>query len=311
MNSQLRKLCKSFDSNSKRIALLHHDIEPAELIFRKLLTENGFIVELFDIRKVKLKDLLNYDVIFNRVYSSVASRDYQTLSKTLKLINILEKKRILCINSYKASLADYNKYELYKMLIKNKVYTPKTLFINSKNKIKSISKKAVKELGFPIVVKRNCGGKSYEVTKVYTNDELINTLKKMFLLAETQGYGAGFIIQKFISSSREHDCRVAVLNNNYLYSYARTFIIRNSKDKWMASTSGGSTEINYAARESEIEIAIRANKAISSFFSESDIIMTNQGPCVIEVNPTAGYFVDSIDDIERMKMIVQSLKNYF
>ena len=39
--------------------------------------------------------------------------------------------------------------------------------------------------------------------------------------------------------------------------------------------------------------------------------MTNQGPCVIEVNPTAGYFVDSIDDIERMKMIVQSLKNYF
>ena len=77
----------------------------------------------------------------------------------------------------------------------------------------------------------------------------------------------------------------------------------------MASTSGGSIEMNYTANKSEREIAIQANKAIGASFSESDVIMTKKGPYVIEVNPTAGYFVDSLDDIERMQMIISAILN--
>lgn len=309
MTKVLMNLTSNFNGNYNKIALLHHDIEPTELKFKEFFLEEGCYIDFFDIRKVKAKDLLKYDLIFNRVYSSVASRDYKVLSKTLSLLRSLEKKGIKCINSYFACLVDYNKYELYKTLVKNNINTPKTLFIQSRNKIDSISEEAINIFGFPIVVKRNCGGKSYEVTKVYTKEELLNTLRKMFDLAKEQKYGAGFILQKFIQSSREHDCRVAIVENKFLYSYARSFISRNSEDKWLASTSRGSLEIPYEATPEEIDIAIKANKSIGASFSESDIVMTSEGPYIIEVNPSAGYFVDSIDDLERMKIIVKTLIN--
>jgi glutathione synthase/RimK-type ligase-like ATP-grasp enzyme len=292
-----------------KIAILHHDIEPPELKFKEFFEEKGCLVSFFDIRNVSKKDILSFDLVFNRVYSSVASRDFNSLSKTLSLLKSLEKRGILCINSYSASLADYNKYELYKKLKFHGINTPPTIFIGSKKDIKKNSEKAIKKFNLPLVVKRNCGGKSYEVTKVYSLTELITTLNEMFNLAEEQGYKSGFIIQKFIKSIREHDCRVAVVNGKFLYSYARSFISRNSKDKWMASTSGGSIELDYSAIDEEKEIALMANKAIGGSFSESDVIMTSEGPYIIEVNPTAGYFIDSIDDLERMKIIVQALIN--
>ena len=171
-----------------KIAILHHDLEAPEPKFKELFEEQGAFVSFFDIRDVSEKDLLSFDLVFNRVYSSVASRDFKSLSKTLKLIKSLEKKGIRCVNSYTASLADYNKYKLYKKLKLNGINTPPTIFVCSRRDIKKNSEKAIKEFGFPLVVKRNCGGKSYEVTKVYSLKELIDTLDKMFDLAKKQSY---------------------------------------------------------------------------------------------------------------------------
>ncbi len=292
-----------------RIAILHHDIEPTELKFRELFLQQGCIVNFYDIRKVSEKDLSSYDIVLNRVYSSVASRDFNILNKTLYLLKNLEKMNIRCINSYFASLADYNKYKLFKALHENDIPTPSTIFVGSKKEIRLYAKRAIKEFGFPIVVKRNCGGKSYEVSRVDSYKELIFTLNKMFELAEKQNYKAGFIIQKFIKSTRKHDCRVGVVNGEFLFSYARSFISRNSEDKWMASTSGGSIEFPYSCTNDEIELALKSNEAIGASFSESDIIMAKEGPYVIEVNPTPGYFINSIDDLDRMNLVVQKILN--
>lgn len=290
-----------------KIAILHHDIEPPEIKFLDFFKKKKILTDLFDVREVSGKELLQYDLVFNRVYSSVASRDFEVLEKTLNLLKFLEKKRINCINSYSASLADYSKFELFKALSSKGVKTPPTIFVGSKKEIPKASKKAIKEFGFPIVVKRNCGGKSYEVNRVHSAEELDMTIKKMFDVAENEGYKAGFILQKFIQSVREHDCRVAVLNGKFIFSYGRSYISRNSKDKWISSTSGGSYEFDYLASESEIELAIQANLAIGAKFSESDVILTKDGPYIIEVNPTPGYFIDSIDDLNRMEIIVDNL----
>lgn len=298
-----------FDNNRFNIAILHHDIEPAEIKFKELFLNRGCNVSLFDIRSVSEKELKNFDFVFNRVYSSVASRDYEMLSKTLKLLKKLDKIGIICANSHIASKADYSKYDLYKLLVKNNISTPKTFFVKTDKEISTVSKKALSKLSFPIVVKRNCGGKSYEVKRVYSEKELLSSLREMFDLAKKQNYLGGLLIQEFVPSIRDHDCRVAISNNNFLYSYARTFISRDSEDKWLASTSGGSYEVNYNSTFEEISLAKRANKAINCLFSESDVIMTKNGPCIIEINPSAGYFVESEDDLNRMEVIVQSFLN--
>jgi len=100
---------------------------------------------------------------------------------------------------------------------------------------------------------------------------------------------------------------LGVLRGKHAFAYSRTFIKRNSEDLWMASTSGGSVELPYSPTIEEEEIALRANQVINSAYSESDIISTENGPCIIEVNLSPSYFMDSIDDNERMIQIVDQL----
>lgn len=212
-----------------------------------------------------------------------------------------------CVNNSYASRSDYSKFDLYLALSSQGVPTPATLFVGSYEEIVCVALKAVEKFQFPIVVKRNCGGKSYEVTRVYSVQEIIDTLQAMFTLAEKQGYEAGFLLQEFMVSTREHDCRVGVIEKEYSFAYARSLISRNSDDKWMASTSGGSYEFAYEPSKAEKEVALKANIALGASFSESDVMMTKNGPVIIEVNLSPGYFLDSVEDLQRMEMIVNKL----
>jgi len=290
-----------------KIAILHHDIEMPELKFSEYLIERDCVVDLYDIRETSYEQLLDYNIVFNRVYSSVASRDFEMLYKTLSILNLLEKRGVKCINSFSASFTDYDKYRLYQMLSKKGIRTPQSIFIKSSKEINRLGKKAIKELGFPLVIKRNCGGKSYDVTRVNSFEEIKFVLNEMFKRAEEQGYKAGFLFQKFVKSIRDHDCRIGIVNGKFSFAYARSLITRNSTDNWMASTSGGSKEFFYNPTSEEVELAIKANKAIGALFSESDVMMTEEGPYIIEVNSTPGYFIEDENDIERMKIAVDSI----
>jgi len=290
-----------------KIVILHHDIEPPELKFKDLFLNEGATVDLRDIREVSIEELLDYDVVFNRVYSSVASRDFDALVKTLTLLKGLQERGVKCVNSYESMMLDYSKYELFKALSKIGIKTPPTILINSTRSIKKIALKAIEEFGFPLVVKRNCGGKSYEVTRAHTEEELITTLKEMFKKGKLERYRGGFLLQKFIKPLRDHDCRVGVVNGEFIFSYARTLKPRNSEDNWMASTSNGSVEFLYSPTEEEKNIAITANNLLGVSFSESDVSLTSEGPYIIEINLSPSYFLDSLDDVERMRIIVKEI----
>jgi len=73
-----------------KVAILHHDIEPVEFRFREFFENKGVKADFFDIREVHEEELFDYDLVFNRVYSSVASRDFAVLNKTLHILELLE-----------------------------------------------------------------------------------------------------------------------------------------------------------------------------------------------------------------------------
>lgn len=296
----------------QKIAILHHDIEPPEIKFKEIFENKGFGVDLIDIRKTSKRELLDYSLIMNRVYSSVASRDFKMLRKTENLLKNLEKEGKTCINSSKVSSIDYSKFKMFKELSRLGIPTPKTLFVKSSERIQEVSEKAVRKLGLPIVIKRDCGGKSYDVSKVNSLNELVTSLRDKFEVSKEQNYAGGFILQKFIVSNRDHDCRVGFVEGEFAFSYGRSFVSRDSDEKWIASTSGGSMEFDYSAGADEINVARMANLGLNISFSESDVIMTNDGPCIIEVNISPGYFIDSIEDLRRMETIVERiLSKYF
>lgn len=294
-----------------KVVILHHDLEGAEVMIKSFLENEGIEARLLDIREATIDCFDDVDLVLNRVYASVANRDFGSIEKTLSLLKALEKKGMKCINSYKTSLYDYNKYEAYKAMKSKGIDTPETLFIDSKDEINEIAKKSEMELGFPLVVKRNTGGRGKDVSKVFDKFSLIKDLEAKFDLAKKEGYGGGFIIQNFVKSLKNHDCRIGLFKDDFLFAYGRTLIAHNSPDNWLASISRGSELVEYSPSELEINKAKEASRAIGAEFNEMDILFGENGPVIVEHNPTPVYYVEDLSEQQMLKNYVWGVLNSF
>jgi len=281
-----------------RIAILHHDLEESEEKMAVSFRNKGFLVKLLDVRTSKMEDFENVDLVLNRVYASVANRDYPSIPKTLELLKELEKNEIRCINSYKTSLYDYSKYEVFKLTKKLGMPTPETIFIKNKDKIDEISDKSIKEFGFPMIVKRNTGGRGKDISRVDNKEDLIKDLKEKLYSVDKDNYEGGFIIQEFIVPTKDHDCRMGVANGKFIFSYGRKLVSSNSEDKWLASQANGSKECLYEATADEKILGENSTNAIGAEFNEIDMAFgENQEMVIIENNPTPNFMFPEDDDL--------------
>lgn len=293
-----------------RVAILHHDLEFAEKKIAEVFKEKGHDSYLIDVRSAKPSDFENTDLVLNRVYASVANRDYQSIKKTLELLKELEEKGIECLNSYRTSVFDYDKYLSSVAMTEAGIQNPQTILIDENKDTKETAEYLVKELGFPIIIKRNIGGRGKDVSRVSTAEEIVINLEDKFMTSKEEGYLGGFIAQEFAKTNRDHDCRLGVINGDVVFSYSRSLIASNSEDKWLASTSNGSTEGIYEAEDIEKKMGIKASNSIGAQFNELDIMFTDEGPTIIENNPTPNYF-DEIDDHKRIEQFVYVILNKF
>ena len=154
-----------------------------------------------------------------------------------------------------------------------------------------------------MIVKRNTGGKGIGVIKVDDKNKLEQ------VLSDEKITSGKYLIQEFAKPSKDHDIRVGVIDGKPLISYGRTLVPKNGGDEsWMGSCNHGSKIIPYIASEEECNLAVLASKAIGANLNEVDIQITENGPIVIENNPTPGY-----DEGEEnwVKLIVSHIVNSY
>lgn len=292
-----------------RIDILHHDLEPAEECIAELLRKQDIDARLIDIRQAELDSFTGTNLVLNRVYASVANRDYASISRTLNLLRLLEEKGIKCLNSYRTSLFDYSKMDSYLEMSRRGIYTPRTLFFSiNEEEIQEQVERITSSLDFPIVLKRNTGGRGKDISKLENLEELIRNIASKIQNAEKERYFGGFVAQEFIESSREYDCRIGIINQKFAFSYKRSLIPKKQGEKpWIASISNGSIEGDYDAKKEEINLALKASTSIGAEFNELDVMFASRGPCIIENNPTPNYIVTSQRDQELMKLFIKSI----
>ena len=304
MNIVAREIVDFIEREEKEVAIVHHDLEETEKKLAELLKDQGVKVRLVDIREAKINDFLKSDLVLNRVYASVANRDYSSIRKVLVLSKWLEKIGIKCLNSYQTSLFDYNKFEAYKIMKENDIPTPETIFIKDLEEVENSIEACIEIFPFPMVIKRNAGGRGKDISKVESKEELKKELKNKFEIAKQEKYEGGFIVQELLKPSREYDSRIGITAGDFCFSYKRSLVSLDEKEAWIASTSNGSMEDDYEASLEERELAAKASKLIGAEYNELDIYFTENGPSIIEHNPTPNYFVDDVDDLERMQKFV-------
>lgn len=282
-----------------KIAILHQDLEWVEKTFQQIFTKKGFQTDLFDVRNTSFDDLKNYNLVLNRVYASVANRNFSDNLKTLDFLTELESNGINCLNSEQTSRADYSKFYSDSLMKKNGVPTPETLFLGSLDDI-SKAKDFSEKYSYPVVVKRDIGGRGKDVLKVNSEQELSSLLTSVFSESYLKDYAGGWVVQEFIDNVKGFDCRIAIVDDSFSSCYGRSLIPTQEGDvNWMASISNGSKILDYVPSEHELNIAIAATKSICALFNEVDLAFDSSGnPVIIENNPTPNYAPEQVDLIE-------------
>lgn len=292
-----------------KIALIHQDLEWTEKKIKEIFRDRGSFVGLFDIRTTEAKDLLHFDLVVNRVYASVANRNPEDNKKALALLKQLEIAGLCCINGYKTTLADYSKTYSAKLMFENNVKTPRTFKINSTAHFPEAIAFA-QELRFPVIFKRDMGGRALDVMYIENVEEFQTALERAFSPQRLKFYNEAFVVQEFIKSISSHDCRVGIIGDEYSFAYGRTLTNPDDGPPWLGSHSMGSELISYTPSNEVIDLAVRATRSIGALFNEADIVLTEQGPVIIENNPTPN-FIDDPEDIDRLKGVIHCILNKY
>jgi len=239
------------------------------------LIQNPEDISIPEIEKLVKKDYL---IWMNRIYPSGASED--VINKGLNVVSWLNSRNHITINPLTACAADYDKFYAFQLMEKYAVPTPNTEKITVEKSIDYFLNK----FSFPLIIKRNTGGKGIGVEKIDDRNKLEQ------VLSEKEIISGRYLIQEFIHPYKNHDIRVGVIGGEPLISYGRTLVAKNGGDmSWIGSCHHGSKIIPYQASEEECKLAVLASKAIGANLNEVDIQITENGPVVIENNPTPGY----------------------
>lgn len=272
-----------------KFAILHQDIEWAEQTLQHYVIKNGHEAILVDLCEADNFDFSPFDFVLNRVYASVANRDWQDNVNVLHLLGRLEAAGIKCINSQTCTEADYNKHLSAKIMTEHGVPTPPAVLVQNIQDY-WLQAKTISDWGYPLIVKRNMGGRAKDICKVNSDEVLHKWLEKMFSEQYLENYAAGIIIQPYLQSIKPYDIRIAIVADNFTYSYTRSLVSPEAGEPaWLGSGEWGSVLNKYQPTDEAINIARRASKSIGAIVNEVDLLETSEGFFVIENNPTPGF----------------------
>ena len=281
-----------------KVAILHQDIGWSEKQFQESFSKKNIEVEMYDVRTTSLDELLKYDLVINRVYASVANRNYPDNLKTLELLEELENNNVLCLNSALTTKVDYFKDYAAMMQEEAGLITPKTRIFRNAEEAKEISE----ELGFPLIMKRNTGGRAVDLRKIDNESEL-----DQYLSTHKNHYGGDYILQEFLTSSLPYDYRVTIIEDQLAFAYKRSLLsVNEDEDPWLASVSKGSSRELCTLPEEVLDVALKGAKSIKAFYDSMDIIVTNEGPAIIEHNPTPNYSCTA-EEIEKSEQFIDEV----
>ena len=141
----------------------------------------------------------------------------------------------------------------------------------------SFAERFAEALGFPLVIKEVCGSFGQQVYLAHSMEEVGRILRSVG--------GRRVIFQRFIKESAGRDLRLNVVGGKVIAAMERT---SGSGDFRANITIGGSMR-KHTPTPAEEAIAIRAAELLGLDFCGADLIGSENGPLLIEVNSNAHF----------------------
>jgi ribosomal protein S6--L-glutamate ligase len=221
-------------------------------------------------------DIKQYDAIIPRI------ANYMTRYGTA-VVRQLEREGIFTTASAIAIVRSRDKLRATQILARH-VDTPKTVFSRNSTDIDGM----LDEIGgAPIIIKLGSSTHGNGVVLAESKKAAKSALQAFYLYNED---GTNIMLQEYIEESSGMDIRVFVVGGRVIASMKR----QSLDDDFRSNLHKGGEGTVIKLTDEERKIAIKAAKSLGLSVAGVDIMRSNRGPLVLEVNASPGFGIEKV-----------------
>lgn len=174
-----------------------------------------------------------------------------------------------------------DKFRSYQLLAKAGVGIPKTVFARETADLDDVVEKAG---GAPLIIKVARGTHGNGVVLAETRKAAQAVMQAFYV------EGVSFLVQEFVKESAGTDIRAFVVGNRVVASYKR----QSLDDDFRSNLHQGGEGRTIKLTEEEEKTAVKAAKAMNLPICGVDMMRSERGPLVLEVNSSPGFGIEKI-----------------
>lgn len=223
------------------------------------------------------EDLARFDAIVPRIASNMTR--YGTA-----IVRQLETQGTYSVSSSIAISRSRDKLRSMQVLAKAGVGIPKTVFSRNSTDIDDLIEKLG---GTPVIIKLARGTHGNGVVLAESKKAAKSVLQAFYLSNED---GTNILIQEFIKESAGTDIRAFVVGGRVVASMKR----QSLDDDFRSNLHKGGEGTVVKLTEEERKMAIKAAKALGLHVAGVDLMRSERGPLILEVNASPGFGIEKV-----------------
>lgn len=234
------------------------------------------------------EDLSGYDAIIPRIAS------YMTRYGTA-IVRQLEMQGVYTVSSSIAITRSRDKLRSMQLLAKAGVGIPKTVFSRNSTDIDDLLEKLG---GTPVIIKLARGTHGNGVVLAESKKAAKSVLQAFYLSNED---GTNVLLQEFVEESAGTDIRAFVVGSRVVASMKR----QSLDDDFRSNLHKGGEGTAVKLTDEERKTAIKAAKAMGLTIAGVDMMRSNRGPLVLEVNASPGFGIEKVTGRDVASAIIE------
>jgi len=223
------------------------------------------------------EDISQYDAVIPRIAT------YMTRYGTA-MVRQLEMQGVYTVSSSIAISRSRDKLRSMQLLAKAGVDIPKTVFSRNSVDIDGLIDKIG---GTPVIIKLARGTHGNGVVLAETKKAAKSVLQAFYLQNED---GTNILVQEYVEESAGTDIRAFVVGGRVVASMKR----QSLDDDFRSNLHKGGEGTMVKLTDEERKMAIRAAKAMGLNIAGVDMMRSNRGPLVLEVNASPGFGIEKV-----------------
>lgn len=226
----------------------------------------------------KGKPLNGFDAIIPRIAASYTR--YGTA-----IVRQFEMQGVFSTASSIAIVRSRDKLRATQLLARAGIDIPKTIFSRGTSDIESL----VEELGGPPIIIKLASGTHGRGVVLAETRKAAKSVAQSFYLMDPEG--TNILLQEYIEESAGADIRAFVVGGKVVASMKRQSI---SVDEFRSNLHQGGEGSVLKMTDEERRVAIKAAKAMGLSICGVDLMRSNRGPLVLEVNSSPGFGIEHV-----------------